>query len=68
MILQYQLDSHVMEHQDEWVAKNLEKFYECVKCQRQFSRTSALKEHMRDHVKVTFLLLSQLTVACLGLV
>ncbi|XP_034241174.1 zinc finger protein 236-like [Thrips palmi] len=50
--LQYQLDSHVMEHQDEWVAKNLERVYECVKCQRQFSRASALKEHMREHVKV----------------
>lgn len=50
--LQYQLDSHVMEHQDEWVAKNSEKIYECVKCKRQFTRASALKEHMREHVKV----------------
>ncbi|XP_026284873.1 zinc finger protein 236 [Frankliniella occidentalis] len=50
--LQYQLDSHVMEHQDEWVSKNVEKIYECQKCQRQFSKASALKEHMRDHVKV----------------
>lgn len=50
--LQYQLDSHVMEHQDEWYSKHLEKVYECVKCQRQYSRASALKEHMREHVKV----------------
>lgn len=49
---QYQLDSHVMEHQDDWISKNVEKVFECVKCQRQFSRTSALKEHMREHVKV----------------
>lgn len=41
-----------MEHQDDWVSKNVEKVFECVKCQRQFSRTSALKEHMREHVKV----------------
>ncbi|KAK3919206.1 Zinc finger protein 236 [Frankliniella fusca] len=50
--LQYQLDSHVMEHQDEWVSKNIEKIHECQKCYRQFSKASALKEHMRDHVKV----------------
>lgn len=56
-LLQYQLDSHVMEHQDEWVSKNVEKIYECTKCLRQFKRASALNEHMREHVKVHYVLI-----------
>ncbi|XP_049790663.1 zinc finger protein 236-like [Schistocerca nitens] len=48
--LQSQLDAHKKEHAAEWL--NTSKLISCRHCHRQFTRASALKEHMRDHYKV----------------
>jgi hypothetical protein len=46
---QSQLEEHKKEHQNEWVKPSNP---QCRQCKWQFSRASALREHMKEHYKV----------------
>jgi hypothetical protein len=48
-IFQIQLEEHKKEHQNEWVKPTNP---QCRQCKWQFSRASALREHMKEHYKV----------------
>jgi hypothetical protein len=48
-IFQTQLEKHKKEHQNEWVKPTNP---QCRQCKWQFSRASALREHMKEHYKV----------------
>jgi len=48
-IFQAQLEEHKKEHQNEWVKPTNP---QCRQCKWQFSRASALREHMKEHYKV----------------
>jgi len=48
-IFQTQLEEHKKEHQNEWVKPTNP---QCRQCKWQFSRASALREHMKEHYKV----------------
>ncbi|XP_075220814.1 zinc finger protein 236-like [Lycorma delicatula] len=45
---QTQLDNHLREHDAEWIKPNV-KVYKCHHCDRQYSRASVLREHMKGH-------------------
>ncbi|KAG8260282.1 hypothetical protein J6590_100471, partial [Homalodisca vitripennis] len=48
---QVQLDKHMQSHDEEWVNPKA-RVYRCPSCDKQYSRASVLRQHMKDHYKV----------------